>query len=540
MRKARANDCSTSKSYLRFAYCAAILTLSGCGLPQWARHGFKVGPEYCRPLAPVASNWIDYTDARVVAEPPQLVDWWTTFNDPSLNELTGAAYRQNLTLREAGARILEARNRRRVAAGNVFPQLQEAAGGYGRNKIPETIANAPPELWYSQWDAGFNATWELDFWGRYRRAVAAADAELDASIEDYDDVLVLLLAEVASTYADLRTFQQRVEYARQNVISQEQSLQITQDKFRNGVATERDVQQAITVLEQTRALIPLYETGARLANNQLCVLLGFPPQDLTPMVGKAPIPSARPEVAVGIPADLVRRRPDVRRAERELAAQSERIGVAVSDLYPHIGLNGTIGVAAADFDNLFDGQRSMFGGIGPSFRWDVLNYGRIAGNIGVQDARFQQLAWNYQQRVLIAGREAEDAIVTYLRGQERVRSLALSADAAKRTREITFEQYRQGVVEFTAVFLAESEQATRQDELAEAQGATARGLIDLYRSLGGGWEIRLAPGPRTTSVPPAAAHQDHVPPQAAQTGGESTRVVLRPANAPSQVMWAEK
>ena len=192
--------------------------------------------------------------------------------------------------------------------------------------------------------------WELDFWGRFRRAVEVADAELDASIENYDDVLVLLLAEVASSYVEMRTFQERLSYAVKNVASQENSLRIAEDKLRQGAATQRDVEQARTVLEQTRALVPQFEEGERLANNRLCVLLGLPPQDLVAMgLGEASVPQTPPEVAVGIPADLVRRRPDVRRSEREVAAQSARIGIAESDLYPHISINGTFGVAAARF-----------------------------------------------------------------------------------------------------------------------------------------------------------------------------------------------
>ena len=315
------SKCARTRQLGLLAYLA-LASLCGCSLKEWARNGCKVGPEYCRPVEPVASEWIDYSDSRVKSSPVDLAAWWTTFSDPALNRLVETAYLQNLSLREAGARIMEARYQRQIAVGNLFPQLQQAAGSYSRNKLSENVANVTPEVWFSQWDAGFNATWELDFWGRFRRAVEAADAELDASVENYDDVLVLLLAEVASAYAELRTFQQRLEYARSNVESQERSLQITEDRLKNGAATERDVQQARTILEQTRSFIPTFEAGVRLANNRLCVLLGMPPRNLTSELGKASIPSAPPEVAVGIPADLVRRRPDVRRAERELAAQA--------------------------------------------------------------------------------------------------------------------------------------------------------------------------------------------------------------------------
>ncbi len=192
-----------------------------------------------------------------------------------------------------------------------------------------------------------------------------------------------------------------------------------------------------------------------------------------------------------IPADLVRRRPDVRRAERELAAQSARIGIATTNLYPHLGLNGSIGLSAENFSDLFNGSESGGGSVGPFFRWDLLNYGRLLSLIDIQDARFEQLVWAYQEKVLVAGREAEDGIVTYLKGQEKVKNLAASAQAAERTLEITMSQYNQGLIDFTPVFLASSILATQQDSLAAAQGATTKSLIDLYRALGGGWEIRL-------------------------------------------------
>ncbi len=494
--------------------CLTFSGLSGCGLKQWAHNHFMVGPNYCPPVEPAASNWIDYADSRVISSPADLSAWWTTFNDPVLNGLVQTAHYQNLTLREAGARILEYRARLQFAEGTMFPQVQEAVGSFTNTRKSANTANSPPDLKFNTWDAGLNASWEIDFWGRFRRGIEAADAELDASVENYDDVLVLLLADVARAYTDLRTFQQRLNYAHSNVSSQEHSLRITEDKLRAGAATERDVQQARTVLEETRSLIPTYEAAVRLANNQLCVLLGTPPRDMTAELGEASIPSAAPEVAVGIPANLVRRRPDVRRAERELAAQSARIGIATTNLYPHLGLNGSIGVTAQDFDDLFDGSQSVSGGFGPYFQWDLLNYGRLTSLIDIQDARFEQLLWAYQQQVLVAGREAEDGIISYLRGQERVRNLKASAEAAERTVEITFDQYRQGIVDFTAVFLASSVLATQQDQLAAAQGATTQSLIDLYRALGGGWEIRLNRGTVMSQAAdgPAAATSEPEPP----------------------------
>jgi NodT family efflux transporter outer membrane factor (OMF) lipoprotein len=467
------------------------LALGGCRLQEWAHNGYKVGPNYLRPAVAVSSEWIDYEDDRVSTDRPNLATWWTVFNDPTIDELVRTALQQNLDLRGAGARIMEARYRRQIAVGSLFPQQQFLSGSYAAIKQSGSSAFTPPRLWFDNWDNALNVSWELDFWGRYRRSIESADAILDASVENFDNVIVLLLAEVCSSYVEYRSFQQRLVYAHNNVTAQEKSLDMAQNRLKEGVATRRDVEQARTILEQTRALIPAFELGKRVAANRLCVLLGGPPRDLESELGEAPIPEAAPEVAVGIPADLVRRRPDVRQAERELAAQSAQIGIAASDLYPHITLNGNFGVAAEKFGDLFDSPRSLAGAVGPAFRWDVLNYGRLLANVRVQDARFQQLAYAYQQTVLDAGREAEDGITSFLRNQERLKSLTACADAAKNTREITFKQYSEGAADFTAVFIAEAELATRQDQMAASQGDVALSLISLYRALGGGWEIRL-------------------------------------------------
>jgi NodT family efflux transporter outer membrane factor (OMF) lipoprotein len=482
-------------SVLRWAACMPLLLiLPGCNLRDWVRNGFKVGPNYCRPQAPVASEWIDYRDSRVRSEEADLSQWWRAFNDAVLNQLVDTAYEQNLSLREAGSRVLAARAQRDFAVGNLFPQVQDATGAYSRAKLSEKQAQGLPlETWFSDWSAGFNLSWELDFWGRFRRAVESADAELDASVEDYDDVLVVLLADVAANYVQYRTFEQRLLYARANVLIQQRSYQLAKDKQEAGATTERDTQQAKQLLEQTQSLVPFLETGVRQANNRLCVLLGMPPKDLADVLGAGgDIPSPPVEVAVGIPADLLRRRPDVRRAERLVAAQSALIGIAEAEFYPHISLNGTIGLAADQFKELFDTPDAMTGNIGPSFRWSILNYGRLLANVRFQDARFQALAYAYQNSVLNAARETEDAIIAFLKSQEQARYLAASVEAANRTVEITTEQYRQGAVDYTPLFLFQSTLTEQQDQLAAVRGNIALGLIETYRALGGGWEMRLA------------------------------------------------
>lgn len=470
---------------------AAAACLSGCHLRNWVHNCFKVGPEYHEPPAPVASEWIDYRDGHVVSAPADLSEWWRVLHDPILDGLIETAFQQNLTLQEAGTRILQAAALRGIAVGNLFPQEQQGIGSFARRKFSQRTANVPPEIWVQEWDAGFSASWELDFWGRFRRAVAAADAELDASIYNYDDALVILLANVATTYVQLRTFQERLAYARENVRIQTESLRIVSDKHRQGAGTMRDVQQAKQIVAQTEALIPVLEAGAAQANNALCVLLGIPPENLVPRLSAGRIPLAPPEVAVGIPADLIRRRPDVRRAERQAAAQSERIGIAVSDWYPRIAINGVIEVQAEFFGKLFDTPASLFGNIGPVVRWDLLNYGRILNNVRFQDARFQQLVLVYQQQVLVAGREAEDAIIGFLKAIEQTRKLEESVGAAYETYRISLAQYREGAVDFTTVYLFESVLTDQQDQLAFARGNIVLNLIGIYRALGGGWEMRF-------------------------------------------------
>ncbi len=486
---------------------AIAMLASGCGLRKWADRGFKVGPDYCRPAAPVASEWIDYREGAIKSEPADLSAWWTTLNDPVLDSLIANAYQQNLTLRVAGARILQAQAARGIAVGNMFPQVQQATGDFAAVQVSRKTAFVPPQIWFREWSEGLTASWELDFWGRFRRAVEVADAELDASIEEYDDVLVVLLADVSTSYVQMRIFQERLAYARQNVTVQEGILRIAEDRFRNGATTERDVLQAQQVLEQTRASIAELEIGLRQANNLLCILLGVPARDLTRELPKQPVPQVPPELAVGIPADLIRRRPDVRRAERDVAAQSARIGIATAEFYPQISLNGVIQVSAEDFGDLFDTPESVFGSVGPSVRWNILNYGRLLNNVRGQDARFEELVYRYQNQVLNAGREVEDAIVGYLRSQQQARHLAASVAAAARSVQIADEQYRQGAIDFTSVYLLESILASQQDQLAFARGNVPLNLIKVYRALGGGWEMRLSPPSAAVPIPPEAPAQ---------------------------------
>ncbi len=306
--------------------------LCGCtGLREYIDNGFKVGPNYAQPPAPVATEWIDAADQRVRKESDDLSKWWTVFNDPVLDGLICFAYKQNLSLKAAGFRVLQARALLGIDVGNLFPQTQKMMGDYTRVALSDATANSIPSFnipgtqrYFSQWDYGFNLGWELDFWGRFRRAVESGSASLDASVANYDDVLVTLLGDVASNYTQIRTTELRIQYTKDNVALQRETLEISEARFKVGAVSELDVDQARSTLEQTIAGISELEIALRQANNRLCVLLGIPPEELKAKIGAAPIPAAPVDVAAGIPADLLRRRPDVRRAERQAAAQSPR------------------------------------------------------------------------------------------------------------------------------------------------------------------------------------------------------------------------
>jgi NodT family efflux transporter outer membrane factor (OMF) lipoprotein len=489
-----------------------VLVLSGCTGPlEYIHNGFKVGPNYKRPPAAVANEWIDGRDPRVRSLPPDDSHWWTSFNDPVLNSLVQAAYEQNLSLREAGFRVLQARAQKCIATGYFFPQLQDASASYTHRAISGTVANREftPVRYFDLYNTGLSLAWELDFWGRFRRAIEAADATLNATVEDYDAVLVMLVADVARTYVQLRTLEARLSYLRENVRLQQKSLEVALERFHGGVASELDPQQAAANLAETEALIPPIQIQLRQACNQLCLLLGIPPDDLEKKLQPCPIPATCSEVVVGIPADLLRRRPDVRRAERTLAAQSAQIGVAVSELYPHITILGNFGVQSSKLSDLFRPE-SQVGNIGPSIRWNILNYGRLLSGIRLENARFQELVAVYQNTVLKANEEVENGLVAFLRSQEQVQAQQKAVKAVQRSAELALVQFQEGQRDINRVYVLERDLTTQQDRLAQAQGNVALGLIEVYRALGGGWQIRLGSN-QPALCPPAPPVPDTLP-----------------------------
>jgi NodT family efflux transporter outer membrane factor (OMF) lipoprotein len=461
-----------------------VFLLSGC---------IKVGPDFHRPESAVSRDWIEAGDERVRNGSADYREWWKEFNDPVLDGLIDRAYRENLTLRIAGIRILEARAQLGIAIGRIFPQTQQASGSVERIRTSESSPQFFPP--YAQDQIGFNASWELDFWGRFRRSIESADATWLATVADYDNAMVSLTADVANSYITIRTVEKRIAIARENLETQKESLKITEARFRFGTVTQLDVEQARTILNNTFASIPSLETQLRQQKDALCVLLGISPRDLADLLkGASEIPVSPPHISAGIPADLLRRRPDIRSAEYQAAAQSAQIGVAKADLYPAFSLSGTFGLLSTNIDraglaDILEWKNRVFQ-IGPSFQWNILNYGQITNNVRVQDARFQELLITYQNTVLKAQQDVEDNLAVFLRAQERARYLALSTSAARNAFDLAAKQYRHGIIDFTTVLIAQQSLLNTQDNLAVALGNISSGFVGVYRSLGGGWEIR--------------------------------------------------
>jgi NodT family efflux transporter outer membrane factor (OMF) lipoprotein len=454
--------------------------------------GCTVGPDYVPPTYPMPGAWSESLEGGLAAEPADLQEWWLTFEDPGLNSLIERALAGNLDLKGAVARIREARAQRGFVASDRFPTI-DAAGSYSRDRASENVDRGfGNNIEVSDTDLfsfGFDASWELDIFGRVRRSVEAANANLDAAGEDYRDVLVTLLSEVALNYVEVRSFQTRLEIAEANVRVQEDTLKLTQARFNAGLTSGLDVAQAEANLDTTRSAIPTLQIGLKQAMNRLGVLLGQNPGSLSAELSKPmPIPVTPTEVAIGIPADLLRRRPDIRRAERELAAQTARIGVATADLYPRFSLLGSIGLEASDFGSLFElGSRAY--SVGPSFQWNIFDAGRIRSNIVIQDARQEQALIRYESAVLTALEDVENALVAYAREQVRRQSLLKAVDASQRAVKLAETLYIQGLSDFQNVLDAQRSLFNLQDQLAESEGAVTSNLISLYKALGGGWEV---------------------------------------------------
>jgi NodT family efflux transporter outer membrane factor (OMF) lipoprotein len=467
-----------------FSLLCALVPLSGC----------MVGPDFKKPQVTVPQSWSAKADPLIATQTTVDSLWWKSFADPILDQLIDRAYRENLTLQVAGLRILEARAQLGIASGKQWPQLQEAFGSAAAVGLSSTAPNTKylPSLHFGDYQVGFDAAWELDFWGKYRRGVEAESAAALASVADYYEALVALTAEVARTYVVIRTTEVLIAQAMENVRLQEQGLDIAQSRFRNGATSELDPTQAKTLLESTRASVPPLQTELEQARNALNTLLGVPTGTVDAMLAAPPgIPKAPAKVAIGVPAELLRRRPDIRSAEFSAAAQCARIGVAKAELYPSLSIVGTIGLetsSGAGATNVL-AAGSLFYSLGPQIHWAFLNYGRIENSVRVQDARFQELLVGYRNIVLKAIQEVEDALSGFLNSNVATAPAEGAVQAAQRAVTISVAQYREGEVDYQRVLDSERELLQQQTSLTQTVSSVSTNLIALYKALGGGWEL---------------------------------------------------
>jgi len=465
------------------ALCAGLL-VSSCT---------TVGPEFVQPEVPLPDAW-QTSPAGLKATDYELVDWWKAFNDPVLDDLVNRAHQQNLTLELAGLRVLESRAQLGIATGAQYPQQQVASGGVTHVSPSENAGQGNTS--FNQYDLGAGLVWEMDFWGRYRRGIESADAAMMASIANYDYVVVLVTAQVADTYIVIRALEEQLRIARDNLVLQKRSYDIADVLYRNGESNELDVQQALTLLLSTQATVPQLQVQERLAKNALSTLLGQTSSYVDDILGKGEIPAVPAEIALGIPADLLRRRPDVRQAELQAIAQNALVGVATADLYPSIAINGTFGIVSISKDVGGGGASGLFNSdsisysAGATFNWPFLNYGRIRNNIRVQDARLQQALVNYQDVVLKAARETDDAIVSLAGTQEQDIILAKSVEAAQRSNDLSMLRYQEGFSGYQRVLDSQQALFRQQTSYVQNRGFSARNVVAIYKALGGGWEVR--------------------------------------------------
>jgi outer membrane protein, multidrug efflux system len=466
---------------------AALALLAGCA----------VGPNYKPPSQQAPVKWATPLAAGESDAPAALASWWTSFKDPDLDALISTAVRSNLTLRVAEEHVREARAARDVVAGGRWPSAAASVAysknRYGANAYPPIGSIPGVPLDYNLYTVGFDAAWELDLFGGVRRAVEASSAEVGAAEYARRDVLVSVLAEVARNYIEARGYQERLTITRQNIAAEQDIVELTRSRYQSGLTSDLDVEQATAFLTTTQAQLPALESGFAQSVHDLSVLLGENPGAMLERMSRAtPIPLTPPVVPVGLPSDLLRRRPDVERAERELAASTAEIGVAKAEIFPKFSLMGALGITSTSTSNLLE-YASRYWSAGPTVQWNVLEGGSLRANVRVQQARAEQALDNYRQTVLVALEDAENALVAYAKEQTRRQSLAQSVEASEAAFQLSSELYRSGLVDFLNVLDAERTLYAAQDALVGSTQSVSLDLVQLYKALGGGWQQDSAP-----------------------------------------------
>ncbi|MCH7227271.1 efflux transporter outer membrane subunit [Haloferula sp. A504] len=479
---------SSFRLKLRFTASPALaLLMTSCML---------VGRNYTSPSAITPDSWNQSLSADLNSGSSSLEKWWTRFNDPTLNRLIKTARESNRDLAIAYERINQARAARGVARSQLFPQL-DFNGGVSRNRISENIGNPGGGKTSDFWTTGIDAGWELDFFGGVRRAVESADASVEGTEELYRDTMVSLLAEVAFAYIQIRTLDERIRLASRNIKNQADSVQLTQDRADAGLAPDLDVSQAQTNLATTEAAIPSLRNQRDIALNRLAVLIGRYPSAAESFIGSAKgIPTPNKSASVGIPSDLVRSRPDIRAAERNLAAQTARIGVAEADLFPRFTLSGTFQLQSLAFSSLPESNSRNYA-FGPTFRWNIFNAGRIKSQIAIEESLTKQAYLNYENTVLKGVAEVEDALSSVRNERDRYDALDKAVTATEKTVELVKSNYKEGLTDFQNVLDAERTIFANEDALAVSQGQIAAAYVSLFKALGGGTRMRSAKSAET-------------------------------------------
>jgi multidrug efflux system outer membrane protein len=491
--RVRAGRCAPPIQAFTLLRCDGLPLTLGVLLVIAYGSGCKVGPDYHPPEQPMPAEWESPppTQASVtVAQPVQVEQWWTTFHDPMLDSLVRRAVASNLSLEAATARVRQARAGIGVARSGLFPSAR-ASGSYSRSG---SGTGADQDLWRT----GLDSVWELDLFGGVRRGVESATARYEASLEDRRAVLVTLLGEVAADYILLRGYQQDLVIAQQNLQVQARSANVAREKRKLGTGTELDIAQSEAQVASTKAAMETLESNRQQTVYALSILLGLPPtaleEELTP---PGDIPDPPPVVPVGLPSELLRRRPDIRRAERQLAAATAQIGVATADFYPKFALSGNLSVSGSQISALTNWANRSWS-VGPSASWLIFDAGGVRSNIEVQNALQAEALTTYKQTVLTALQEVQSALVAYAREQRRRAALIDAVAANQRSVVLATRRYNQGVTDFLSVLVAQGSLFGSQEALVQSNRDVATDAVALYKALGGGWEIG--------ETPPLAAH----------------------------------
>ncbi|QBS09133.1 efflux transporter outer membrane subunit [Legionella israelensis] len=507
--------------YLIFLSC---FLLSSC----------MVGPNYKEPHLKIAKHWMQtskHKNATVREACPQTVNWWNIFYDPTLSYLIYAGYENNLTLYAAAVRVLQTRAQLAQSVGQLYPQQQALGGDYTYHRIGGgSLQNILPSS-FSTASLGFSSSWEIDFWGKYRRAIQSNNAGFLASVAAYDNALVTLTADIASAYISIRTFQELIAVTKKNIELQRMSLKIAKSRYNAGQTSQLDVQQAQTELAQTEAQLPSQISSLQQQKDKLAVLLGLVPNEVDAFIKKSRgIPKAPSQIEIGIPRETIAQRPDIHQARQEAIAQSAAIGGAKANLFPTFSLSGSFvftsnNIGKNSISDIFDWSNRTITA-GPSFTWPILNYGQITNAVRMQDAAFQQSLLKYRNLVLQAQQEVQDSITQYIEAKKAVRSLTTANRSAVQSVKLALIRYKEGESIYTTVLDAERQQLQVQTSLTNAKGDISQAIVGLYRALGGGWQLRIG----KDIVPEKIKHemagrtnwgnllqaQNHLPPVTAQ------------------------